>query len=131
MDCGTALANQARLNPYGEALQGRAFARPRAPAPAAEGESERKSGSKFGFARKPLKSPDSRKKETWILLPLALVFLPNDLDFSSPDFANPSTKFVKSRVSRETAPLPLAFIELGAAGEAPFCAREAPAVRDV
>ena len=37
MDCGTALAKQARLNPCGEALRRRVFARPRAPAPAAEG----------------------------------------------------------------------------------------------
>ncbi len=30
MDCGTALAKQARLSPNGEALRRRAFARPRA-----------------------------------------------------------------------------------------------------
>src|SRR5208283_567623 len=52
--------------------------------------------------------------------PLALNFLPNDLDFPSPGFGNPSTNFVKSRLSRETTPLPLAFIELSAAGEAPL-----------
>ncbi|HME83331.1 MAG TPA: acylphosphatase [Roseiarcus sp.] len=83
MDCGTALAEQARLHPCGEALRRRSFARRRAPAPAA------------GFARKPLKSHDSRKKEAWISLPLALNFLPNDLDFPSPGFANPSPHFVK------------------------------------
>src|SRR5208282_5645248 len=113
MDCGTALAKQARLHPCGEALRRRIFARPRAPAPAPapRGESERKA------ARKPLKRPDSRKKEIWISLPLALIFLPNDLDFPSPGFANPSTHFVKSRLSTS---LPLAFIERRAAGEAPF-----------
>ncbi len=83
----------------------------RAPAPAPRGESERKA------ARKPLKRPDSRKKEIWISLPLALIFLPNDLDFPSPGFANPSTHFVKSRLSTS---LPLAFIERRAAGEAPL-----------
>src|SRR5271165_4998947 len=51
--------------------------------------------SQFGFARKPLNSLDSRKKEAWISLPLALNFLPNDLDFPSPGFANPSAHFVK------------------------------------
>jgi len=62
-----------------------------------------------GFARKPLKSPDSRKKEAWISLPPALNFLPNDLDFPSPGFANPSPHFGKS-------------------ARRPFSAREAPAV---
>jgi len=95
MDCGTALAKEARLNPYGEALRRRIFACPRAPAPAAEGRVGEKSGSQVGFARKPLKRPDSRKKEAWISLPLALNFLPNDLDFPSPGFGNPSTHFVK------------------------------------
>ena len=154
MDCGTALAKQARLNPCGEALRGR-FARPRVPALAAEGrfgetaarnvtlkvipttaganstassrgamrsiacrrmvqlaaslappgasfETPRVARllrtraawelpSQFGFARKPLKWPDSRKKEAWNSLPLALNFLPNDLDFPSPGFGNPST----------------------------------------
>jgi hypothetical protein len=72
------------------------------------------------FARKPLNSPDSRKKAAWISLPLALDFLPNDLDFPSLGFGNPSTHFVKSRVSRETTSLSLAFVELRAAGEAPL-----------
>jgi len=93
--CGTALAKQARLHPRGEALRRRIFARPRAPAPAAEGRVGENSGSRFGFARKPLKRPDSRKKEAWNSLPLALNFLPNDLDFPSPGFENPSTHFVK------------------------------------
>ncbi len=93
--CGTALATRARLNPYGEALRRRIFACPRAPAPAAEGRVGEKSGSQFGFARKPLKRPDSRKKEAWISLPLALNFLPNDLEFPSPGFGNPSTHFGK------------------------------------
>src|SRR5271157_2283260 len=100
MDCGTALAKQARLNPCDEALRRCVFARPRAPAPAAEGRFGEKSGSQFGFARKPLNSLDSRKKEAWISLPLALNFLPNDLDFPSPGFANPSTHFGKSCPSR-------------------------------
>ena len=44
---------------------------------------------------------------------MALNFLPSDLDFPSPGFANPSTHFGKyTRLSRETTPLPLAFIEL-------------------
>ena len=120
MDCGKVLAKQARLHPYREVLRPRIFARPRAPVPAAAGRVGEKSGSQFGFARKPLNSPDSRKKEAWISLPLALDFLPNDLDFPSPGFGNPSTNFVKSRLSRETTPLPLAFIELRAAGEAPL-----------
>jgi hypothetical protein len=47
-----------------------------------------------------------------------LNFLPNDLDFPSPGFANPSTKFVN-----------LAFhVKHPAALEASFSAREAPAV---
>src|SRR5271157_652653 len=82
MDCGTALAKQARHHPCGEALRRRVVARPRAPAPAAEGRVGEKSGSQssqFGFARKPLNSLDSRKKEAWNSLPLALNFLPNDL----------------------------------------------------
>jgi len=58
MDCGTALAKRARLRPCGEALRRRVFARPLAPVPA-------RRGAEGGFARKPLKSPDSRKKETW------------------------------------------------------------------
>ena len=45
MDCGTALAKQARLSPYREALRRRIFARPRALAPAAEGRVGEKSGS--------------------------------------------------------------------------------------
>src|SRR5271166_6680557 len=106
MDCGTAPATRARLNPYGEALWRRVFARPRAPAPAAEGRFAEKSASPFGFARKPSKSPDSRKKEAWIFLPLALEILPRTLS--------------NTRLSRETAPLPLAFIELRASGEAPL-----------
>src|SRR5271165_5633417 len=56
--------------------------------------------SQFGFARKPLKWPDSRKKEAWNSLPLALNFLPNDLDFPSPGFANPSTHFALGRLPR-------------------------------
>jgi hypothetical protein len=40
-----------------------------------------------------LKSPDSRKKEAWILLPLALNFLPKDLGFPAPGFENPSAQF--------------------------------------
>jgi len=172
VDCGTALAKQARLRPCGEALRGRIFAGGRAPAPAAGGRVGEKSGSQYknsnsqarrqwgaviatpgsspggsrgtsgaphalldrhaaktrlkrrasldalwrlamterplssetsdrallgsylaisqsGFARKPLKRPDSRKKEAWISLPPALNFLPNDLDFPSPGFGNP------------------------------------------
>jgi hypothetical protein len=79
MDCGTALAKQARLNPYGEALRRPVFARPRAPAPAAV----EKSGPRFGFACKPLNNLDPRKKEAWNSLPLVLIFLPNDLEFPS------------------------------------------------
>jgi hypothetical protein len=127
----TDLAKHARRIPYGEALRRRIFARP--PAPAVGGRVGQKSGSQFGsldsgFARKTLKSPDARKKEAWNSLPLALNFLPYDLDFPSPGFGNPSTHFVKSRLS---TPLPQAFIERRAAGEAPFSAREAPAVQDV
>ncbi len=120
MDCGTALAKQARLHPYREAFGRRLFARPRAPAPTAEGRVAEKSGPQFGFARKPLKRPDSWKKEAWISLPLALNFLPNDLDFPSRGFGNPSAHFVKSRLSRETTRLPLALIEIRAAGEVPL-----------
>src|SRR5271165_7540913 len=111
MDCGTALAEQARLHPCGEALRRRSFARRRAPAPAA------------GFARKPLKSPDSRKKEAWISLPLALNFLPNDLDFPSPGFANPSTHFGKSRLH-----CPSRSSSSARPARRPFSARDAPAV---
>src|SRR5271166_334075 len=128
MDCGTGLAKRARLNPYGEALRRHMFARPRAPGPAAEGRIGEKSSSQFGVARKPLKSPDSRKKKAWISLPLALNFLPNDLDFPSPSFANPSTSFVTSRLSRETTPLPLAFSSSAWPARRPFSARAAPAV---
>jgi hypothetical protein len=39
--------------------------------------------AQLGFARKPLNSHDSRKKEAWISLPLALDFLPYALDFLS------------------------------------------------
>ncbi|HME85386.1 MAG TPA: hypothetical protein VKG91_12760, partial [Roseiarcus sp.] len=46
--------------------------------------------SQYGFARKSLKSPNSRKKKAWNLLPLALNFLPTDLDFPSRGFGNPS-----------------------------------------
>ena len=49
MDCGTALAKQARLNPHGEALRRRVFAPPRAPAPAAAGLFTEKSGSQCNF----------------------------------------------------------------------------------
>ena len=94
------------VNPRDEALRRCVFARPRAPAPAAEGRFAEKSASPFGFARKPSKSPDSRKKEAWIFLPLALEILPRTLS--------------NTRLSRETAPLPLAFIELRASGEAPL-----------
>src|SRR5208282_1785717 len=117
MDCGTALAKEARLSPYREALRRRVLARPRALAPADEGRVGEKSGSQFGFARKPLKSLDSRKKEAWNSLPMALDFLPNDLDFPSPGFGNPSTDLVEYS---PLTPLPLAFIELRAAGEAPL-----------
>jgi len=47
MDCGTALAKQARLHPYREALRRRIFARPRAPTPAAAGRVGEKSGSQW------------------------------------------------------------------------------------
>src|SRR5271157_5207050 len=46
--------------------------------------------------------------------------LPNDLDFPSPGFGNPSTHFGSTRHSCATTPLPLAFIELRPAGEAPL-----------
>jgi len=88
VDCGT----EARLNPYGEALRRRVFARPLAPVPAAEG----------GFARKPLKSPDSREEEAWILLPLALNFLPNDLDFPSLGLDFPSSASRRGELSGPT-----------------------------
>src|SRR5271165_5849980 len=68
MDFGTALARQAWVNPYGEALRRRVFAPPGADA-VAEGRIGEKSSSQSGVARKPLKSPDSRKKEAWISLP--------------------------------------------------------------
>ena len=123
MDCGTARATRAQLNPYGEALRRRAFARPHAPAPAAEGRFGEKSGLQFGFARKPLKSPVSRKKEAWISLPLALNFLPNDLDFPSPGFANPSTHFGKSRLH-----CPSRSSSSARPARRPFSARDAPAV---
>ena len=92
MDCGTALAKQARLSPYREALRRRTFARRRAPRAAAEGRvaEKRLAISQFGSAPKALKRLDSRKKETWSSFPLALNFLPNDLDFPSPGFGNPS-----------------------------------------
>jgi hypothetical protein len=76
-------------------------------APGDAPESERRSGPQVGFPRKPLNSLDSRKKEAWITLPLALIFLPNNLDFPSPCFGNPSMNSGKSCVSRETTiPLP-------------------------
>jgi hypothetical protein len=131
MDCGTALAKQARLHPYGEALRRRIFARPRAPAPAAEGRVGEKSGSQSGFGRKPLKSLDSWKKEAWISLPLALNFLPKDLDFPSPGFENPSAHSVKySRLTWNSPHLSRSSSSAGPARH-PFSAREAPAVQDV
>ena len=42
MDCGTALAKQARLNPSGGALRRRVFARPRAPSRLPRGDLKRK-----------------------------------------------------------------------------------------
>ena len=45
MDCGTAPAKRARLNPCGESLLRRMVARPRAPAPTAERRFGEKSGS--------------------------------------------------------------------------------------
>jgi len=65
-------------------------------------ESERNEAEQPEFARNCLKSPDSRKNKTWILLPSALDFLPQKFDFPSNGFENPSTEFVKSFVSRET-----------------------------
>src|SRR5271166_919549 len=53
-------------------------------------EESAKALSQYGFARKSLKSPNSRKKKAWNLLPLALNFLPTDLDFPSRGFGNPS-----------------------------------------
>jgi hypothetical protein len=47
MDLGTALAQQARLNPCGEALGRRLLTRPRAPAPAAGGRVGEKSDSQY------------------------------------------------------------------------------------
>jgi len=93
MDCRTALAKQSRAPSL---WRGVAAAHRRMSMRAgAEGRVGEKSGSQSGFARKPLNSFNSRKKEAWILLPLALNFLPNDLDFPSRGFENPSTSFVK------------------------------------
>jgi hypothetical protein len=78
-------------------------------APGDAPESERRSGSQVEVPRKPLNSLDSRKKEAWIPLPLALIFLPNNLDFPPYGFGNPSLNSVKPCVSRETTiPLPVA-----------------------
>ncbi len=110
MDCGTALAEQARLNRYGEALRGASSLVHARRRPPPRGETE-------GSARKPLNSLESRKEEAWISLPVALIFLPKDLDFPSRGFENLSSK---------TAPLPLTFIDLRTAGEAPLL-REAGA----
>ncbi len=130
MDCGTALAKQARLHPYREALRRRILARPRAPTPAAAGRVGEKSGSQFGVARKPLKRLDSRKKEAWISLPLALNFLPNDLDFPSPGFANPSTHFSKySRFTWNSPAASRAHRAPRGPARRPYSARDAPAGR--
>jgi hypothetical protein len=56
----------------------------------AAAEAARIRSTQLGFARKPLNSHDSRKKAAWISLPLAWISLPNDLDFPSPGFENPS-----------------------------------------
>jgi hypothetical protein len=53
-------------------------------------------GFQFGFARKPLKTPDSQKEEARILLPSALIFLPPDLDFPPDVFDDPSPDLDKS-----------------------------------
>jgi hypothetical protein len=49
MDCGTALCEAGPLNPYGEALLRCVFARPCAPAPAAEARFGEKSGSQRNY----------------------------------------------------------------------------------
>jgi len=58
VDCGTALAKQARLRPCGEALRGRIFAGGRAPAPAAGGRVGGKSGSQY-------KNSNSQARRQW------------------------------------------------------------------
>ncbi len=122
MDCGTALAKQARLNPHGEALLGSTSRRP------PRGESERKSGSQFGFARKPLNNPDSRKKEIWISLPPALDFLPNDLDLPSRGFGNPATNFVSLAFHLKQPHCLSRSSSAARPARRPFPRREAPAV---
>jgi hypothetical protein len=52
------------------------------------------------------------KTKAWIPLPSALDFLPNDLNFLSLGFENPSLDLVKALASRETTSLQLS-------GEAP------------
>jgi hypothetical protein len=70
----------------------RALARIEPKPPAADGgspdaavapEPERSAALPPGFAGKSLKSLNSRKRKIWILLPLALNFLPPDLEFPS------------------------------------------------
>ncbi len=95
-----------------------------APAPAAEGLSRRK--KRLAIWIRPQALEKGRKKLgfrfpwLWISSPMIWIFLPVG-------FGNPSTNFVMSRHSRETTPLPLAFIEIRAAGEgAPFPLRLSP-----
>ena len=95
-----------------------------APAPAAEALSRRK--KRLAIWIRPQALEKGRKKLgfrfpwLWISFPMIWIFLPVG-------FGNPSTNFVMSRHSRETTPLPLAFIEIRAAGEgAPFPLRLSP-----
>jgi hypothetical protein len=76
MDCGTAPAKRARLNPCGESLLRRMVARPRAPAPTADSERKAAPILQLGFARKPLKRADSVEER--------------NLEFASPGFEFPS-----------------------------------------
>ena len=127
MDGGTALAKQPRLRPLWRVVAAAHLQRSTRRRWPPRGDWER-SGSHFsqsGFARKPLNGLDLRKQEAWISLPLALTLLPNDLDFPSPGFENPCT-LPSTHIQCVIASLPLAFIELRAAAEATFCAKEAP-----
>ena len=117
MDCRTALAKRARLRPRGEALRRRILARPRAGRYRAELRPQALEKPEFAEERNldfPSPGFEFSSQMISIFPPLALKILPRTLS--------------NTRASRGTAPLPLAFIELRAAGEAPFSAREPPAV---
>ncbi len=76
----------AKINRVAARLDRREAAKPAEgrSADAADAPESERIGVQCGFARKPLKRPESRKKKAWIPLPRALVFLPSGLGFSFP-----------------------------------------------